>query len=224
MTTANTAITDQNRADAHLIWNYHQMGHELTPCDVGIGLGSHDLGVAEHAAKLYHHGLFPLLVFTGATSPTSAARFPRGEAGHYRERALELGVPDEAILVEPDAANTGDNIRLSHLLLDKHGIMPTTVLLVSKPYMQRRAFATCGAVWPEVNVVCSSEELALGDYVRSIGDEKLVIDMLVGDLQRFVEYPALGFVTEQHVSAEVIEAYERLLRDGFDSRSLIKNV
>ncbi|MCS7479169.1 YdcF family protein [Umezawaea endophytica] len=220
MTTANTAITDQNRADAHLIWNYHQMGHELNACDVAIGLGSHDLGVAEHAAKLYHDGLFPLLVFTGATSPTSAARFPRGEAVHYRERALQLGVPDDAILVEPDAANTGDNIRLSCLLLDKHGIVPTTVLVVSKPYMQRRAFATCGAVWPEVDVVCASEELALADYVRSIGDEKLVIDMLVGDLQRVVEYPKLGFATDQHVPVGVTEAYDRLLEGGFDSRLL----
>jgi uncharacterized SAM-binding protein YcdF (DUF218 family) len=220
VTTANTAITDQNRADAHLIWNYHQMGHELTPCDVAIGLGSHDLGVAEHAAKLYHDGLVPLLVFTGATSPTSAARFPRGEAVHYRERALELGVPDTAVLVEPDAANTGDNIRLSRLLLDKHGITPATVLLVSKPYVQRRAFATCGIVWPEVDVVCASEELALADYVRSIGDEKLVIDMLVGDLQRVVEYPKLGFATDQHVPANVLAAYTRLLDSGFDSRLL----
>ena len=87
MTTANTTITRQHRSDAHLIWDYHQMGHHLTPCDVAIGLGSHDLGVAEHAAKLYHDGLFPLLVFTGATSPTSAPRFPRGEAVHYREPA-----------------------------------------------------------------------------------------------------------------------------------------
>ncbi|MEO6090309.1 MAG: hypothetical protein ABIQ18_45120 [Umezawaea sp.] len=75
-------------------------------------------------------------------------------------------------------------------------------------------------VWPEVDVVCASEELALADYVRSIGDEKLVIDMLVGDLQRVVEYPELGFATDQHVPVGVTEAYDRLLRDGFDSRLL----
>ena len=58
------------------------------------------------------------------------------------------------------------------------------------------------------------------DYVQSIGDEKLVIDMLVGDLQRVIEYPKLGFAVEQDVPAAVLAAYERLLAAGFDSRSL----
>jgi uncharacterized SAM-binding protein YcdF (DUF218 family) len=139
---------------------------------------------------------------------------------HYRERALELGVPDEAILVEPRATNTGANISLSRELLAERGLTPTSVLVVSKPYMQRRAFATCGKLWPEIAVVCASEGLTLADYIDSIGDEKLVIDMLVGDLQRVVEYPALGYATDQRVPADVIAAYDRLLRAGFDSRLL----
>jgi hypothetical protein len=61
--------------DALTIWDYHQMRHDLRPVDIGIGLGSHDLGVATFAAQLYQQGLFPTLVFTGANSPTSASRF-----------------------------------------------------------------------------------------------------------------------------------------------------
>jgi hypothetical protein len=68
-------ISDTARQDARLIWDYHQMGHALRPCDAGIGLGSHDLGVATLAADLYHAGLFPVLVFTGANSSTTLARF-----------------------------------------------------------------------------------------------------------------------------------------------------
>ena len=86
-------VTDQHRADARLIWDYHQMKHQLRPCSAGIGLGSHDLGVATLAADLYHAGLFPVLVFSGGNSPTTAARFPRGEAVHYAEHAMALGVP-----------------------------------------------------------------------------------------------------------------------------------
>ncbi|MGW5466288.1 YdcF family protein, partial [Streptomyces sp. NPDC003996] len=55
-------------------------------------------------------------------------------------------------------------------------------------------------------------------YIKSIGDEKLVVDMLVGDLQRVIEYPKLGFAVEQEVPRDVHDAYERLLRAGFDSR------
>ncbi|MCW8379600.1 YdcF family protein [Streptomyces justiciae] len=211
-------ITDEQFYDATLIWNYHQMGHELRPCSAAIGLGSHDLGVATAAADLYRAGLFPVVVFSGGNSPTTRARFPRGEAVHYREHALGLGVPDEAILVEPKAANTGQNITLSRELLAEAGVAVDSLLLISKPYMERRSYATCRKLWPEAEVVCASEPLELDDYIKSIGDEKLVVDMLVGDLQRVIEYPKLGFAVEQDVPGDVHDAYERLLRAGFDSR------
>lgn len=211
-------ITEDQWRHAKLIWDHHQMGHDLIPVDVAIGLGSHDLGVATAAADLYRAGLFPTLVFTGGNSPTTQARFPRGEAVHFREHALELGVPDAAILIEPNAANTGQNITFSRALLAAAGITPKTVLLVSKPYMERRSFATARKLWPEVEVLCASESLELDDYLKSIGDEKLVVDMLVGDLQRVIEYPKHGFAIEQDVPEDVHTAYESLIRDGFTSR------
>lgn len=215
-------ITDEQFRDATLIWNHHQMGHELRPCSVAIGLGSHDLGVATTAADLYQASLFPVVVFSGGNSPTTRARFPRGEAVHYREHALGLGVPDEAILVESKAANTGQNITFSRELLAETGVEVESLLLISKPYMERRSYATCRKLWPEAEVVCASESLELDDYIKSIGDEKLVVDMLVGDLQRVIEYPKLGFAVEQDVPSDVHGAYERLLRAGFESR-LIKS-
>ncbi len=94
------------------------------------------------------------------------------------------------------------------------------MLLVSKPYMERRSFATARKLWPEVEIICASEPLEFDDYLKSIGDEKLVLDMLVGDLQRVIEYPKLGFAIEQDVPEDVHAAYESLLADGFDSRLL----
>jgi uncharacterized SAM-binding protein YcdF (DUF218 family) len=119
--------------------------------------------------------------------------------------------------VEPEARNTGQNIALSRDLLGQAGIRAGSVLLVSKPYMRRRAFATCRTLWPEVEPVCASEPLAFDAYITAIGDEKLVIDMLVGDLQRVIEYPKLGFAVEQEVPDEVHAAYESLRRAGFVS-------
>ncbi|WP_437040213.1 YdcF family protein [Streptomyces sp. enrichment culture] len=211
-------IGDEQFHDAKVIWEYHQMGHEARPCSAAIGLGSHDLGVATTAADLFRAGLFPVVVFSGGNSPTTRARFPRGEAVHYREHALSLGVPDEAVLVEPRAANTGQNIAFSREVLAGAGVEVESLLLISKPYMERRSYATCRKLWPEVDVVCASEPLELDDYIKSIGDEKLVVDMLVGDLQRVIDYPRLGFAVEQDVPGEVYDAYERLLRAGFDSR------
>jgi uncharacterized SAM-binding protein YcdF (DUF218 family) len=215
---APDVVSDQDWRDAELIWDFHQMGHEIRPCEVAIGLGSHDLGVAVYAAELYRAGLFPIVVFTGATSPTTQDRFPRGEAMHYHDHAVELGVPDEAILVEAEATNTGANLSLSRSVLAGAGLRPTSALVICKPYMQRRAFATAGKVWPELDVVCASEPLSLPDYVKSIGNDTLVVDMLVGDLQRVIEYPKQGFAVNQDVPDTVEQAYSRLVGRGFTSR------
>ncbi|MFF8832300.1 YdcF family protein [Streptomyces sp. NPDC015131] len=213
-------ISAQDWADTRRLWDYHQMGHALRPCSVAIGLGSHDLGVADTAVELYRRGLAPLLVFTGATSPTTRDRMPRGEAVHYQERALQLGVPRAAVLVEPCARNTGENIRFSRALLQEAGVDVSSVLLISKPYEERRAYATARKLWPEVEIVSASAPLTLDEYVDSIGDARLVIDMLVGALQRLLIYPEQGFMIEQQVPHDVIDAYERLCGRGFTSRLL----
>ncbi|MFD3455425.1 YdcF family protein [Streptomyces sp. NPDC058691] len=211
-------ISTQDWSDTRRLWDYHQMGHTPRPCSVAIGLGSHDLGVADTAVNLYKRGMAPLLVFTGATSPTTRERMPRGEAVHYRERALELGVPSSAVLVEPRARNTGENIRFSKDLLEEAGVEVSSVLLISKPYEERRAFATARKLWPEVEIISASTPMTLGEYVDSIGDARLVIDMLVGALQRMLIYPELGFMISQPVPDDVMAAYERLRQHGFTSR------
>ncbi|WP_327408942.1 YdcF family protein [Streptomyces sp. NBC_01281] len=216
-------ISTQAWADARRLWDYHQMGHTPRPCSVAIGLGSHDLGVADTAVDLYKQGMAPLLVFTGATSPTTQERMPRGEAVHYRERALELGVPGSAVLVEPNARNTGDNIKFSRAVLEEAGVQVTSVLLISKPYEERRAYATACKLWPGIEFVSASTPMTVDEYVDSIQDAHLVIDMLVGALQRLLIYPEQGFMISQPVPDDVREAYERLCRQGFTSRLLATN-
>ena len=206
------------RADVETLWRYHDMHHELRPCDVGIGLGSHDLGVAVGATRLFQAGLFPWIVFTGANAPTTVERFPRGEAVHYREYAVDQGVPPEAILVEPRATNTAENLKFSRALLAERRIPVESVLIMSRPYQQRRAYATCRLVWPEVEVVCASNPLELDDYVRSIGDARRVVDMLVGDTQRIEVYAQRGFAIPQEMPDEVQAAFERLVAAGYTSR------
>nr|WP_086828506.1 YdcF family protein [Streptomyces sp. NRRL B-24572] len=213
-------LSERAREDAQLLWDFQLMGHEPRPCSVLIGLGSHDLGVADATVHLYRRGLAPVIVFTGATSPTTRDRMPRGEAEHYRERALELGVPDGVVLVEPRARNTGDNIRFSRELLAERGVDVASVLLVSKPYEERRAYATARKVWPEVEVVSASSAMTLTEYVGSVGDARLVLDMLVGAVQRLMAYPAQGFMIPMEVPGPVVAAYERLREQGFTRRLL----
>jgi uncharacterized SAM-binding protein YcdF (DUF218 family) len=220
MARRHTALPDRVRAEAETLWHYLVLDHTPRRSDVGIGLGSHDLGVADHTAALYREGRFPVVVFTGATAPTTAARFPRGEAVHYRERALELGVPDEAVLVEPHARNTGENITFTRRLLADRGLPVRTATLVCKPYQQRRAYATCRKLWPELEVRCSASHTSLDDYLPTIEDPERVVHMLVGETQRVTAYVERGFTIPQDVPPEVDAAYRRLVDAGYTARLL----
>jgi uncharacterized SAM-binding protein YcdF (DUF218 family) len=206
--------------DVQTLWDYHDMHHTLRSTDVGIGLGSHDVAVATYTAQLYQKGLFPRIVFTGANGPTTIARFPRGEAVHYREHALSLGVPDDAILVEPRATNTGQNIEYSRAMLEAAGLTPRAVTLISRPYQQRRAYATCRKAWPGVDVICASQRLPLREYVARVGDADRVINMLVGDTQRITVHAQRGFAVAQEIPDHVSAAYQRLVDAGYTSRLL----
>lgn len=58
--------------DARQVWDHHLMHHTPRPCSVIVGLGSHDLGVADASAGHYLRGLAPYIVFTGATGCRAA--------------------------------------------------------------------------------------------------------------------------------------------------------
>ncbi|MEU3723636.1 hypothetical protein [Streptomyces sp. NPDC031705] len=92
------------------------------------------------------------------------------------------------------------------------------MLLVSKPYEERRAYATARKLWPEVEVISASTPMTFASYVNFVGDPKLVIDMLVGALQRLQLYPHQGFMVHMPTPPSVLAAYQRLCDEGFTSR------
>jgi uncharacterized SAM-binding protein YcdF (DUF218 family) len=219
VTRTGAALHDPRISHAvETLWKYHNLQHELHRTDVGIGLGSHDLSVATTIAELFHRGMFPLIVLTGANSPTTKERFPRGEAAHYRDHAIDLGVPGEAILTEDTATNTGENITRTHELLNRNGHAVDSVTLVSRPYQQRRAYATCRKLWPDVEPLCAATPLPLTEYIDSIGDEARVVTMLVGDTQRIGIYADRGFAIRQPMPDDVRDAMALLVNEGYTAR------
>lgn len=211
-------VTEQHLENAQILWDYHQLHHELRPTDVAIGLGSHDLGVAIHAADLYRQGWFPLIVFTGANAPTTVERFPDGEAVHYAREAIARGVPADRIRIEPKATNTGENITLTRDLLAAEGVRPGSATLITRPYQQRRAYATARKIWPELDIIASAQPLDFHTYLAEIGDQAKVLNMLVGDTQRIWVYAERGFAIPQDVPSKVHDSYTRLRAAGYTNR------
>ncbi|MER8185262.1 YdcF family protein [Kitasatospora sp. NPDC094015] len=201
--------------DARVLWAYLRLGRPVRPCDAALVFGSHDLGVADQAARLYRAGMFPVAVFSGGANRIRPQEFPDGEAVGFAARARALGMPAAAVLLEPAARHTGENLTLSRAVLAAAGVRVRSLMLVSMPYMERRTYATCRLRWPEVEPVCASVPIGLDAYAAGIGDRRLVVEKLVGTLQRVVEYPRRGFAVEQQVPEPVLAAYRRLVAGGF---------
>lgn len=58
-------------------------------------------------------------------------------------------------------------------------------------------------------------------FGSTVGPDAIhVIDQLVGDLQRVIEYPRLGFAIEQKVPDHVLDSFTLLCEHGYTSRLL----
>lgn len=206
--------------DARLIWDFHHLGHELAPAECIVVLGSHDLRVAERAAEVFRAGWAPLVVFSGNLGAFTATMWRRSEAELFAEVALARGVPRERILIEDRATNTGENVAFSRALLAARGLFPRRAIAIQKPYMERRTWATFRQLWPELEVIVTSPQIAFEDYPQGDITRDRVIHIMLGDLQRLMVYAEKGFSVPQEIPAEVRAAFDRLVAAGYTERLL----
>lgn len=209
-------ITKEAIAEAKKLWDYHHLHHSLERSDCILVLGSHDLRVAERGAELYLRGWAPVLIFSGGLGNLTRDMWTEPEADQFAAIARNKGVPEEAIFIENRSTNTGENILFTQQLLAKNNLDPQTFLLVQKPYMERRSYATFKRHWPDKQLIVTSPPLSFEEYPTAEIPLERVINVMVGDLQRIKIYPGKGFQIFQEIPAPVWQAYERLLEMGFD--------
>jgi len=207
---------------AQKIWQYHQMKHRLEKADAILVLCSHDKRVAETGAQLFLDGWAPLLIFAGGLGSVTRGMWTEPEADQFAEIANGMGVPRESILIENRSTNTGENVLFTRQLLAQNQIDPERFILVQKPYMERRSFATFRQLWPEKECVVTSPQVSFDEYLAGYTNQEFskddVVNIMVGDLQRIRIYPAKGFQIYQEIPPEVWSAYEELVRAGYSQR------
>lgn len=208
------ADADDVRA-ARILWDYHCLDQPIGPCDVIVGLGSYDLRVAERAAGLFRDGIASAIIFTGHSGHWTEGRYARSEAAAFMARAIELGVPESAIGLEERARNIGENLAFTSPMVP----VGARVVFVTKPQTQRRCFAAVMRQWPNA----TGERLRVTAPPTRFEDQPTpefplprLIEEMVGDLWRILEYPKLGFQIEQDVPNPVMAAYETLAARGYD--------
>ena len=218
--TRTVSLPPRVRELAEIVWQYHHMRHALTHADAILVLCSHDTAVAERGADVYLDGWAPLLIFSGGLGAITRTLWTTPEADRFAAIAVERGVPADRILIENRSTNTGENVAFTRRLLEERRLDPRSFILVQKPYMERRSYATFRKVWPEMPVIVTSPQVSFDDYLARYTNEALspdeVISIMVGDLQRVKVYPHKGFQIPQDIPDEVWSAFEELVAAGYD--------
>jgi uncharacterized SAM-binding protein YcdF (DUF218 family) len=219
---APSPIDDEVLRLAKVLWNYHHMHHNIDQADCILALGSHDTRVADRAAELWLEKRAPYIVFSGGLGNLTSGMWSEPEADTFAKIAINLGVPNDAIYIENKSTNTGENVLFTQQLLAANGLDPEKLIVVQKPYMERRTYATVRRWWPSKELIITSPQLAFEKYPYGEITVEKVIHIMVGDLQRIRIYPEKGYQIYQEIPDDVWESYQRLVEIGYTDH-LIKD-
>jgi uncharacterized SAM-binding protein YcdF (DUF218 family) len=200
---------------AKILWNYNVLNQKIKKADCIIALGNSDIRTAQTAASLMNRGYSGLLVTTGGFGRLTKDTFTTPEAQLFADEAIKYGVPSQKILIEDASTNTFDNFRFTKKLLENKALKPRSILVVTKPYMERRAQMTANAAWPEVTTIVTSPPLEFNNYTNEAISIELLVNMLVGDTQRLMIFSDSGHIPKQEFPDEVVNAYDELIKLGY---------
>ena len=206
-----------NKVDqlAKKIWDYHHMNHEIKRADCILALGSNDARVAVRAAEIFLAGYAPLIIFSGGVGKLTEKLFKKSEAEVFADVAMKMGVPKDKIFIESNSTNTGENIDFTKKLIEEKGLEADSFVVVQKPYMERRSYATFKKRWPEKEFVVTSPQIPYEECASELVSKEECISIMVGDLQRIKIYPEKGFQIHQEIPEDVWQAFEELVKLGY---------
>ena len=106
---------------------------------------------------LYKKGRAPYILFSGGKGKTGVVP----EAKIMKDRALEAGIPEEAILIEDESFNTTENVLCSMLVLERKFLLQkiNRLIVVSSPFQIQRLMLTLSRYMPKwINYSCCYDE------------------------------------------------------------------
>jgi hypothetical protein len=212
---------------AHDLWEFHNLHHDVSSVvfqpDMIFIMGSHDTRVAERGAEMYHlyahRKNTPIVVCSGGLGRLTDGTWHEPEAVVFARVAEQHGVPATMILQEAHSTNTAENVRFTADLLREQSLAPPqTILLIHKPYMERRAWSTFMAQWalPTHDVRVTSPQCTMEQYITEDISFDDLVHLMVGDLQRLRIYGEKGWNTPQAIPHTVWAQMEWLIAQGYD--------
>jgi uncharacterized SAM-binding protein YcdF (DUF218 family) len=211
---------EPNAADLNaceVLWHFNSVRRPVHDPDAILVMGSNDLRVATYAAEVANGNRRAVVVCSGGIAHRGDlldTGWDEPEADVVAQEMIRAGVDPANILVERTATNTAENVVQTRAILEKARIIVQRLMVVQKPFMCLRALLTTQQNWPGITVGVSHEPISFRAYFERIGRTSLV-DIIVGDTQRVINYAQRGFFVPVEIPPAVQEALNRLIERGY---------
>lgn len=189
-----------------VLWDWLAVSDKPKPCDVLFLFGGAIISTADKGVELYKQGFSRRMVVTGNTGTFGNPEWAEPIADVFAEYASAHGVPKDAIIVQNKSMNTREDVTLTLPILDAMRIPHVSVVLVSRPVHQRRAFATYQKHDPAariMNVPChepSPSQLSQSELLY-------VATRCMQEYERLKQYATKGDIAAQEIPETVAAAY-----------------
>lgn len=200
---------------AEVIWAYFQTFNVENPSDIIVVCCSYDLRICDYSCDLYKRSGAHTIVFSGDSGNWTRGLWDKSEAEIFRDRAIHNGMDPNSIVVENRATNIGENISYSKQFFKSDD----KVTFVSKSNTLLRIKLTIPQ-HTDCHAYYSAPRYTFPDEVSEVIGVKGLINEMVGDINRIIEYPSLGFQKSHDLPKEVMDSYYYLIEKGFDKHLL----
>jgi uncharacterized SAM-binding protein YcdF (DUF218 family) len=195
-------ISSDTQKLCEIILNYLTITDKLNQADAIFISGGKSIITLNKAYEIYKQGIAHKIVFVGKKGPYTDPSW-RSEADEYSKRLTELGVSSTDLIWEPLSTNTLDDTKYCMHLLTDNNINPRCLILVTRPFHQRRVYATFKKQYPET------------EYINAPSDEEYPlteesIKRLLAEIDRIIEYGNKGDLEKQTIPLQVSDAHEQL--------------
>lgn len=195
--------------DAKVVWDFLAVSAE-PQTSMGIFVfGGVSKSVPPMAAKLFKDGISDTILVTGGSGARTHLHFKRAEALEIRDALIDLGVPESAILTEESATNSGENVEFGMREFLSHRPFPSSLALVSAPFIMRRCLATFAKQFPMIHVIpCPPAGGAREHIDRSRAE---FATRLVAEVDRLDEYSRQGYISDVLIPDSVRAACKKIV-------------
>lgn len=190
------------------MWQWLAIKNVPQKSDLIFLIGGSSLETPKKGLELFRQGLAPYMVTTGKTGTGDDSGWNKPIADVFADFLLKNKVPEDRFIVQNRSMNTLEDVVFTMEIIKKMGIPCQKIIIVSRPFHQRRCFATFKKQYPEkiyFNVpndekIPSEKEI---EKLREIGLRCLQ------EYERLEKYANKGDIEKQFVPAKISKIYQK---------------